>query len=111
VLRAARESAELSLTEVAELSGLNRQAISLIEQGGRRPTAETFVRLVIALNMRPSEAWAQAEQVIFRDAENSLLSGQGVRRLYGDGPAMNSATSEGRASFQPHQSVPFCSSD
>ena len=43
VLRAARESAELSLTEVAELSGLNRQAI-------------------------------------FRDAENSVLSGQGVRR-------------------------------
>lgn len=64
VLREARESAELSLGEVATLSGLNRQAITFIERGERRPTADTFVHLAIALGLRPSEAWARAEALI-----------------------------------------------
>jgi transcriptional regulator with XRE-family HTH domain len=61
VLREARESAALSLGEVANRSGLNRQAITFIENGDRRPTTETFSRLAMALGMKPSEAWAKAE--------------------------------------------------
>jgi transcriptional regulator with XRE-family HTH domain len=64
VLREAREAAELSLGEVAARSGLNRQAISFIENGDRRPTTETLSRLVMALGMRPAEAWAMAESRI-----------------------------------------------
>lgn len=61
VLREAREAAALSLGEVAARSGLNRQAITFIENGDRRPTTETLSRLAMALGMRPAEAWAKAE--------------------------------------------------
>jgi transcriptional regulator with XRE-family HTH domain len=61
VLREAREAAALSLGEVAARSGLNRQAITFIETGERRPTTETLSRLTMALGLRPSEAWARAE--------------------------------------------------
>lgn len=64
VLREAREAAALSLGEVAARSGLNRQAITFIENGDRRPTTETLSRLTMALGMRPSEAWAMAEAKI-----------------------------------------------
>ena len=47
VLREARESAALSLGEVAARSGLNRQAITFIESGERRPTTETLSTLTI----------------------------------------------------------------
>lgn len=61
VLREAREAKGFSLGEVALRSGLNRQAITFIENGERRPTTETFSRLTMALGMRPSEAWTKAE--------------------------------------------------
>jgi transcriptional regulator with XRE-family HTH domain len=61
VLHDARLSAGLSLGEVAARAGLNRQAVTFIEKGERRPTADTFVRLAFALGMRPSEAWLRAE--------------------------------------------------
>jgi transcriptional regulator with XRE-family HTH domain len=64
VLREAREAAGLSLGEVAARSGLNRQAITFIENGDRRPTSETFSRLTLALGMRPAEAWSKAEAKI-----------------------------------------------
>lgn len=61
VLREAREAAALSLGEVAARSGLNRQAITFIETGERRPSTETLSRLAMALGLRPSEVWAKAE--------------------------------------------------
>jgi transcriptional regulator with XRE-family HTH domain len=61
VLREARTAAALSLGEVAARSGLNRQAITFIETGERRPTSETLSRLAMALGLKPSEAWARAE--------------------------------------------------
>ncbi len=61
VLREARESQVLSLGEVATRSGLNRQAITFIEKGDRRPSTETLSRLAMALGMKPSEVWAKAE--------------------------------------------------
>ena len=64
VLHDARLSAGLSLGEVAAKAGLNRQAVTFIEKGERRPTAETFVRLVVALGLRPSEAWLRAESAL-----------------------------------------------
>jgi DNA-binding XRE family transcriptional regulator len=50
-LREARESAGLSLTQLAERTGMTRQAISRIESGeNRNPTLSTVVRLAEALN-------------------------------------------------------------
>jgi transcriptional regulator with XRE-family HTH domain len=74
VLCEARKEAGLSLGEVAALSGLNRQAITFIERGERRPTADTFVHLAIALGLRPSEAWARAEAVISAKRWKKLLA-------------------------------------
>lgn len=62
VLREARLAAGLSLGEVAELSGLNRQAITFIEQGDRNPTTETLAKHALALGMLPSEVWDRAEE-------------------------------------------------
>lgn len=64
MLRKARENRGLSLGQVASLSGLNRQAITFIEKGERRPTTETFARLSLALHLKPSEVWAEAESMI-----------------------------------------------
>ena len=72
MLREARESAALSLGEVATRSGLNRQAIAFIESGERRPTTETLSRLTIALGLRPSEAWALAEARLRQPAANAF---------------------------------------
>lgn len=50
-LREARQSAGLSLTQLAERTGMTRQAISRIESGeNRNPTLSTIVRLAEALN-------------------------------------------------------------
>ena len=74
VLREARIAAALSLGEVAARSGLNRQAITFIENGDRRPTTETLSRLTMALGMRPSEAWAMAEAKIPAKTWKRVLS-------------------------------------
>lgn len=64
VLRETREALGLSLGELARRTGLNRQAITFIERGSRRPTSETLSRHTLALGMLPSEAWAKAETMI-----------------------------------------------
>jgi DNA-binding XRE family transcriptional regulator len=51
LLREARQSAGLSLTQLSERTGITRQAISRIESGeNRNPTMSTIVRLAEALN-------------------------------------------------------------
>ena len=51
LLREARQSAGLSLTQLSERTGMTRQAISRIESGeNRNPTMSTIVRLAEALN-------------------------------------------------------------
>jgi len=64
VLREEREAALLSLGELAVRSGLNRQAITFIERGDRRPTSETLSRIAMALGLLPSEVWKKAEAKI-----------------------------------------------
>jgi len=52
-LREARKSADLSLSELSERTGMTRQAISRIESGeNRNPTMNTIIRLAEALNKR-----------------------------------------------------------
>lgn len=49
-LRALRERAKLSAIELAEASGLSKQALNLLERGERQPTWATVQRL--------ADAWA-----------------------------------------------------
>lgn len=71
VLKKAREEASLSLGEVAKISGLNRQAITFIERGDRKPTTDTLAKLTLALGILPSQAWARAEQLLQLEAPHS----------------------------------------
>ena len=64
VLKEARIAAGLSLGETAARAGLNRQAVTFIEKGERRPSTDTLTRLSLALGMRPSEAWLKAEAAL-----------------------------------------------
>jgi transcriptional regulator with XRE-family HTH domain len=75
VLREAREAASLSLGEAAKLSGLNRQAITFIERGDRRPTTDTVAKLTLALGLLPSQAWDRAEQRLgLREKRDRILA-------------------------------------
>ena len=52
-LKAAREAKGLSLTDLTELTGMDRSAISKLETGGRpNPTVETLIRYAEAVGKR-----------------------------------------------------------
>jgi transcriptional regulator with XRE-family HTH domain len=72
VLSEARLDAGLSLGAAAELSGLNRQAITFIERGDRNPTTETLAKLSLALGLLPSEAWNRAEKRLKLRKKNAV---------------------------------------
>lgn len=72
VLRDARLKAGYSLGEIAALSGLNRQAITFVERGDRKPTTETLAKLVLALGLLPSEVWRRAEEKLELNAEKVI---------------------------------------
>jgi len=55
-LRDARKSAGLSQREVAEALGLAREAVTLIESGGRKLKAGELGILVDLLHLDPAEA-------------------------------------------------------
>ncbi len=52
----------MSMTQVAEQSGLSRQMISYIEQGMRNPTLDTLLRITIALNVDLSKLIKRASK-------------------------------------------------
>lgn len=74
ILRAKREALGWSLGELASRAGLNRQAITFIEQGERKPSTVTLSKITMALGLKPSEAWAQAEAAISDKEWNRALT-------------------------------------
>ena len=83
VLREARLAAGLSLGAVAELSGLNRQAITFIERGDRNPTTETLAKLSLALGLLPSEAWNRAEKRLESREKKTISLARARKNLTG----------------------------
>lgn len=61
-LRNRREQLDLSVNRLAELTGLNRQAITFVERFERTPSISTFLRLARALKLDPSDMWRIAER-------------------------------------------------
>ncbi len=61
LLKEKRLKAGLSMTDVAESSGLARQMVGFVEKGARVPSLDTLAKLAIALKMNPSELLEEAE--------------------------------------------------
>lgn len=61
VLQREREKRKLSQEVISGLAGIGRTHLSAIERGERKPTLETFFRLALALNMKPSALMAAIE--------------------------------------------------
>jgi transcriptional regulator with XRE-family HTH domain len=62
ILLERRLAAELTLTRMAELSGLTRQMVAFVEKGTRVPSLDTLAKLSIALSSPPSELLQEAEK-------------------------------------------------
>jgi transcriptional regulator with XRE-family HTH domain len=60
-LRKARETAGLTQEGLADLAGLHRTYISLLERDLRSPTVEVLFRLCAAIGIRPSVLVARFE--------------------------------------------------
>lgn len=65
-LKARRVAKDVSLTKLAEMTGLNRQTITFMETGTNFPSIETFARIALALDLNPSSIWKAAEERIGR---------------------------------------------
>jgi transcriptional regulator with XRE-family HTH domain len=62
VVRGLRERARLSQEQLANLAGLHRTYISILERGARSPTLDTIVALARALRRSPHYLVRQAER-------------------------------------------------
>ena len=60
VLRAKREHLGFSQEKIAELAGVDRTYISILERGLKSPTLETFERICTALGTLPERVIAEA---------------------------------------------------
>jgi len=59
-----RNDVALSQEKLAEIAGLERGYISMLERGLRMPTLETVFRLCRGLRVKPSQIVKEIEQVI-----------------------------------------------
>jgi transcriptional regulator with XRE-family HTH domain len=61
-LKAERIRREISMTKVAEASGLSQQMISYVERGMRSPTLDTLLRIAAVLNVDLSKMIKSASE-------------------------------------------------
>lgn len=66
VVRKARLKRRLSQEGFAELCGLHRNAVGLLERGERAPNLDTIVQIASALGLRPSKLVALFERELAR---------------------------------------------
>jgi len=69
----ARRRADASVTQekLAEIAGLERGYISLMERGLRMPTVDTIFRLCQGLKVSPSELIREIEKQVDKDRKTS----------------------------------------
>lgn len=61
ILKSKREERQISQEKLAELCGLHRTYISLLERGIRQPTLATLFKLATALKISPSKLISELE--------------------------------------------------
>ena len=64
VIQRFREKKGLSQDVLSGLADIGRTHLSAIERGERKPTLETFYRICIALNIKPSDLFSAIEKEI-----------------------------------------------
>lgn len=62
VIREKRQAMGLSQEKLAEMAGLHRNFVGLIERGATAPSAETIFSVADALEVTASELFSDAEQ-------------------------------------------------
>ena len=62
VLRSKREKLSLSQEKLAEISGVDRSYISILERGLKSPTLETFEKICNALGILPERVIEEARK-------------------------------------------------
>ena len=62
ILREERERQEISMTRLAEMSGLSQGMISLVEHEERNPSLDTLLRMCGALDIELSTVLNRAER-------------------------------------------------
>ena len=67
-LRQERERQNVSMTRLAEVSGLSQGMISLVEHEHRNPSLDTLLRIAHALNIELSDVLARAERAAKKSA-------------------------------------------
>jgi transcriptional regulator with XRE-family HTH domain len=82
-LREQRVSAQLSLRQLAEQTGVSNPYLSQIERGLRRPSAEVLQQLAKALRISAEQLYVQAgivspEKVEARSVELAILADTGL---------------------------------
>lgn len=63
ILRQEREQQKVSMTRLAEMSGLSQGMISLIEHEQRNPSLDTLMRICVALGVELSTVLVRAERL------------------------------------------------
>ncbi len=61
IIQSCREKRNLSQEVLSGLAAIGRTHLSAIERGERKPTLETFYKICLALDMKPSFVMAQIE--------------------------------------------------
>jgi transcriptional regulator with XRE-family HTH domain len=73
ILQDERKAKSISQEKLAKLTGLDRTAISLIENGKRSPTFTTILKICRALEIEPSELFSIYEK---KDPEYHVKKGK-----------------------------------
>jgi transcriptional regulator with XRE-family HTH domain len=68
LLRQERERRGVSMTRLAEMSGLSQGMISLVEHEQRNPSLDTLLRICIALEIDLSNVLSRAERAAKKTA-------------------------------------------
>ena len=116
-LREQRESAQLSLRQLAEQAGVSNPYLSQIERGLRRPSAEVLQQLAMALRVSAEQLYSRAgiaqddgqlrsvELAVLADAGLTVRQKNALLDVYQSFKAVNAAAAPVTADIRPEASA------
>lgn len=116
-LKEQRESAQLSLRQLAEQTGVSNPYLSQIERGLRRPSAEVLQQLAMALRVSAEQLYSRAgisqddgqvrsvELAVLADAGLTVRQKNALLDIYQSFKTSNAATATHTADRRPEESA------